>query len=160
MSSTKSVIISCAGLGSRLGLATTKALINIDGRSLIHWQLDVLKDVEDVRIVVGFQANDVIEEVKKYRQDVVFVYNHNYFETKTGASFYLGAKDGNEYAMNIDGDLLIHPDDMKMLLQTDGEWIAYADKMSDDAVMTKTNQKGEVLSFSRDQGDYEWTGPC
>ncbi len=160
MSSTKSVIISCAGLGSRLGLATTKALINIDGRSLIHWQLDLLKDVEDVRIVVGFQANDVIEEVKKYRQDVVFVYNHNYFETKTGASFYLGAKDGNEYAMNIDGDLLIHPDDMKMLLQTDGEWIAYADKMSDDAVMTKTNQKGEVLSFSRDQGDYEWTGPC
>lgn len=160
MSSTKSVIISCAGLGSRLGLATTKALINIDGRSLIHWQLDLLKDVEDVRIVVGFQANDVIEEVKKYRQDVVFVYNHNYFETKTGASFYLGAKDGNEYAMNIDGDLLVHPDDMKMLLQTDGEWIAYADKMSDDAVMTKTNQKGEVLSFSRVQGDYEWTGPC
>lgn len=160
MSSTKSVIISCAGLGSRLGLATTKALINIDGRSLIHWQLDLLKDVEDVRIVVGFQANDVIEEVKKYRQDVVFVYNHNYFETKTGASFYLGAKDGNEYAMNIDGDLLVHPDDMKMLLQTDGEWIAYADKMSDDAVMTKTNQNGEVLSFSRDQGDYEWTGPC
>ena len=160
MSSTKSVIISCAGLGSRLGLATTKALINIDGRSLIHWQLDLLKDVEDVRIVVGFQANDVIEEVRKYRQDVVFVYNHNYFETKTGASFYLGAKDGNEYAMNIDGDLLVHPEDMKMLLQTDGEWIAYADKMSDDAVMTKTNQKGEVLSFSRVQGDYEWTGPC
>lgn len=160
MSSAKSVIISCAGLGSRLGLATTKALININGKSLIGWQLDLLKDVEDVRIVVGFQAHDVIEEVKNYRKDVIFVYNHNYFETKTGASYYLGAKDGNEYAIEMDGDLLVHPDDMKALLETDGEWIAYADKMSDDAVMTRVNQVGDVLSFSREQGDYEWTGPC
>lgn len=160
MSSAKSVIISCAGIGSRLGLATTKALININGRSLISWQLELLKDVEDVRIVIGFQAKDVIEEVQKYRKDVVFVYNHNYFETKTGASYYLGAKDGNEYAINLDGDLLVHPNDMKNLLQTEGEWIAYAEKMSDDAVMVKTNSVGDVLSFSREVGDYEWTGPC
>ena len=160
MSSAKSVIISCAGLGSRLGLATTKALININGKSLICWQLDLLKDVEDVRVVVGFQAKDVIEEVRKYRKDVIFIYNHNYFETKTGASFFLGAKDGNEYAIELDGDLLVHPDDMKFLLETDGEWIAYAEKMSDDAVLVKTNQVGDVLSFSREKGDYEWTGPC
>ena len=121
MSSTKSVIISCAGIGSRLGLATTKALININGKTLIRWQLELLKDVEDVRIVVGFQANDVIEEVKKYRKDVIFVYNHRYFETKTGASFYLGAKDGNEYAIEYDGDLLVHPEDMKILLKLEGE---------------------------------------
>ena len=63
-------------------------------------------------------------------------------------------------AIEIDGDLLVHPDDMKMLLQQEGEWIAYADKMSDDAVFVKTNQAGEVLSFSRENGDYEWTGPC
>ena len=160
MSSAKSVIISCAGIGSRLGLATTKALIKINGKSLIRWQLELFKDMEDIRVVVGFQANEVIEEVLKYRQDVIFVYNHNYFETKTGASYYLGAKDGNEYAIEYDGDLLVHPDDLKMLLQEEGEWIAYADKMSDDAVYVKTNSKGDVLSFSREQGDFEWTGPC
>ena len=160
MSSAKSVIISCAGIGSRLGLATTKALVNIEGRSLISWQLEHLKGVEDIRIVVGFQANEVMKEVQKYRKDAIFVFNHNYFETKTGASFYLGAKDGNEYALEIDGDLLVHPDDMKMLLETDGEWIAYADRMSDDSVMVKINEVGDVLSFSREAGDYEWTGPC
>ena len=117
MQTIKSVIISCAGIGSRLGLATTKALINIKGKSLIRWQLELMKDIEDVRIVVGFQAYDVIKEVKKYRKDIIFVYNHRYFETKTGASFYLGAKDGNEYAIEYDGDLLVHPEDMKMLLE-------------------------------------------
>ncbi len=160
MSSTKSVIISAAGLGSRLGLAKTKALINIDGKSLIRWQLDLFKDVEDIRIVVGFQANDVIEEVRGYRDDVIFVYNHNYFNSKTGESYYLGAKDGNEYAIEFDGDLLVHPDDMKMLLEQNGEWIAYSDKMSDDAVLVTTGKEGEVLSFSRETGHYEWTGPC
>lgn len=160
MSSAKSVIISCAGIGSRLGLATTKALININGRSLISWQLELLKSIEDVRIVVGFQAKEVIEEVLKYRKNVTFVYNHNYFETKTGASFYLGAKDGNELVIGYDGDLLVHPDDMKTLLEQEGEWIGYADKMSDDAVLVKTNLIGDVLSFSKEYGDYEWTGPC
>lgn len=160
MSSAKSVVISCAGIGSRLGLATTKALININGKSLIRWQLELFKDIDDVRIVIGFQANEVVEEVRKYRNDVIFIYNHRYFETKTGASFYLGARDGNEYALEYDGDLLVHPDDVKMLLEQEGEWVAYADKMSDDAVYVKTNQVGDVLAFSRDQGDYEWTGPC
>ena len=160
MSSAKSVIISCAGIGSRLGLATTKALVNINGKSLISWQLELLKDVEDIRIVIGFQAKEVIEEVLKHRNNVTFVYNHNYFETKTGASFYLGAKDGNDFAIGYDGDLLVHPCDMKMLLEQDGEWIGYADKMSDDAVLVKTNSIGDVLSFSKEYGDYEWTGPC
>lgn len=159
MSSVKSVIISCAGIGSRLGLATTKALINIEGKPLIAWQLELLKDIEDIRIVVGFQANDVINEVLKYRKDAIFVYNHNYFETKTGASFYLGAKDANEYVMAYDGDLLVHPDDIKVCLETD-EYIAYSDKSSTEAVFVKTDGQGNVLAFSRQEGNYEWTGPA
>ena len=160
MSSIKSVIISCAGIGSRLGLAKTKALIDIENKTLIRWQLESLKNVEDIRVVVGFQANDVIREVKKYRDDVIFVYNHNYFDTKTGASYYLGAKDGNELAIGIDGDLLVQPNDMQMLLEMNEEWIAYTDRMSDDPVFVRTSQNGDVLSFSMENGDYEWTGPC
>ncbi|MCR5177074.1 MAG: NTP transferase domain-containing protein [Anaerovibrio sp.] len=160
MQTAKSVIITCAGIGSRLGLGTTKALIDINGKTLIHWQLDLFRDVEDIRIVVGFEANRVVEEVRKYRPDAIFVYNHDYFNTKTGTSYYLGAKDGNEYAMEYDGDLLVHPDDVKKLLDTGGEWIAYADKRSEDAVYLSLNEDGEVTGFSRDHGDYEWTGPC
>ena len=160
MSSVKSVVISCAGIGSRLGLGLTKALVQINGRSLISWQLELFKDVEDLRIVIGFQANDIIEEVRKYRDDVTFVFNHRYFETKTGASFFLGARHANEYILEWDGDLLVHPDDVKMIMEMEGEFLCYSDKTSDDAVFVKVDEEGNVLQFSREFGDYEWTGPA
>lgn len=156
----KSVVISCAGIGSRLGLGLTKALVQINGNSLISWQLKLFKDVTDVRIVIGFQGGEIIEEVRKYRDDVIFCYNHRYFETKTGASYYLGARHANHETLEWDGDLLVHPDDVKKLLATSGEFICYADKTSDDAVFVQTNENGDVLCFSREQGDYEWTGPA
>ena len=99
----KSVVISCAGIGSRLGLGLTKALVQINGGSLISWQLKLFKEVEDLRLVIGFQGAEIIEEVRKYREDVVFCYNHRYFETKTGASYYLGARHANRESLEWDG---------------------------------------------------------
>lgn len=156
----KSVVISCAGIGSRLGLGLTKALVQINGGSLISWQLKLFKEVEDLRLVIGFQGAEIIEEVRKYREDVVFCYNHRYFETKTGASYYLGARHANRESLEWDGDLLVHPDDVKMLLATSGEFICYGDITSEDSVCVHTNESGEVLNFSREGGDYEWTGPA
>lgn len=160
VSESKSVVISCAGIGSRLGLGLTKALVQINGGSLISWQLKLFKDVEDLRIVIGFQGSEIIEEVRKYRDDVVFCYNHRYFETKTGASFYLGARHANNEILEWDGDLLVHPDDVRMLLATPGEYICYGDKTSEETVFVRTNDEGEVLSFSRESSDFEWTGPA
>lgn len=88
MQTAKSIVISCAGIGSRLGLATTKALVEVEGMTVIARQLQALKSVEDIRAVVGYQAGDVIAEVRRYRPDAIFCWNHDYFSTKTGASFY------------------------------------------------------------------------
>ncbi|MBR4678310.1 MAG: NTP transferase domain-containing protein [Bacteroidales bacterium] len=160
MGKNKSVVISCAGIGSRLGLGLTKALVQINGNSLISLQLKLFKDVEDVRIVIGFQANDIIEEVRKYRGDIIFCYNHRYFETKTGASFFLGARHANNEIIEWDGDLLVHPDDVRKLLNVSGEYICYSDKTSEETIFVRTDSEGRVVSFSRDCGDYEWTGPA
>ena len=160
MSFTKSVVLSCAGIGSRLGLGQTKALININGKTLIRHQLELLKDVDDLRIVVGYQAHDIVKEVLKYRKDVIFVYNHNYFETKTGASYFLGAKDANEYVIEWDGDLLVHPNSIKKILMQEGEFVCYTNCASEEPVFVRTDENGSVLSFSRKAGTYEWTGPA
>lgn len=159
-SAEKSVVISCAGIGSRLGLGLTKALVQINGGSLISWQLKLFEKVEDLRLVIGFQAGEIIEEVRRLRDDVIFCYNHRYFETKTGASYYLGARHANPETLEWDGDLLVHPDDVKMLLQTPGEFICYGDITSEDTVCVRVDEDGSVLSFSREGGDYEWTGPA
>src|SRR5690348_13131014 len=160
MSAAKSIVISCAGIGSRLGLGQTKALIKINGKCLIIWQLELFKDIEDVRIVVGYQARDIVKEVLKYRTDIIFIYNHNYFDTKTGASFYLGAKDANEYVIEWDGDLLVHPDDVKTILSKNGEFVCYSEITSEEAVYVQTNKMGDAVAFSRDFGNFEWTGPA
>ncbi len=160
MPSNVSVVLTCAGVGSRLGLGQTKSLVILEGRPLIQWQLELFREVEDLRIVVGFQAADVIDEVRKTRPDAVFVNNRNYFETKTGASFYLGARHAGDYVVEWDGDLLVHPDDAKLCLYPDGEYLGYSDISSEDAVFVSLNKAGSVTGFSREYGDYEWTGPA
>ena len=156
----KSIVISCAGIGSRLGLDLTKALIKIEDKPLIHHQLDTFKDMQDIRIVVGFQAKEVIEVVLQKRKDVIFVYNHDYFHTKTGASYYLGARHGNKYAIAWDGDLLVHPKDVDRCLNYDGEFVGCSDVVSDEPVFVRLNSDNEVDSFSRQSGDFEWVGPA
>ena len=78
MAVSRTVIISCAGMGNRLGLGTTKALLEIDGKPLIIRHLEMLEHERDIRVVVGYQAEAVIETVRKYRDDILFVFNHQY----------------------------------------------------------------------------------
>lgn len=160
MSTTKSIVISCAGIGSRLGLGQSKALLNINGRSIISRQLELFSEIEDVRVVVGYQASEVVKEVLKFRPDAVFIFNHDYFSSKTGTSFYLGARHANELVIEWDGDLLVHPDDVRKILGYNREFIAYTDISSDEAVFINIDNDGKVIEFSRDFGAYEWTGPA
>ena len=43
------VIICCAGMGTRLGIGTTKALVDIAGEPLIIRELKLLKEFDDIR---------------------------------------------------------------------------------------------------------------
>lgn len=161
MAVSRTVIISCAGMGNRLGLGTTKALVEIDGKPLIVRHLEYLKEEKDIRIVVGYQAEVVIDVVRKYRQDVLFVFNHDYRNTGTGASVALASKYANEYILSLDGDLLIHPDDMKKILECDHEFVSGGVPETDDPWMLQTyeeNGKEYVSSFSKNIGTYEWNG--
>lgn len=157
MSISKTVVISCAGMGKRLGLGTSKCLVDVAGAPLIIRNLKMLDDVEDVRVVVGFQAEKVIECVTSYRRDVTFVFNHDYARTNTGDSVKLAAQNANEYILTIDGDLLIHPDDMKKILAAEGEFVGVTKPGTDNPVLTDID--GEmVTAFSREHGSFEWTG--
>ena len=161
MQVSRTVIISCAGMGNRLGLGTTKALVEVEGKPLIMHHLEKLKDESDIRVVVGYQAEKVINVVRKYRKDVVFVFNHNYRETGTGASVALASQYANEYILSLDGDLIIHPDYMKKILECDHEFVSGGIPDTDEPWMLQTYKddgKEFVSAFSKNIGNYEWNG--
>lgn len=161
MSFSRTVVIGCAGMGNRLGLGTTKALVEVDGKPLIIRHLEQLENEQDIRVVVGYQAEKVIDVVNKYRKDILFVFNHDYKNTGTGASVVLASKYANEYVLSLDGDLLIHPDDMKKILDCHDEFVGGNPIESDDPWMLQTyRQDGKemVSAFSKCMGNYEWNG--
>ena len=149
MQVSRTVIISCAGMGNRLGLGTTKALVEVEGKPLIMHHLEKLKDESDIRVVVGYQAEKVINVVRKYR------------ETGTGASVALASQYANEYILSLDGDLIIHPDDMKKILECDHEFVSGGIPDTDEPWMLQTYKddgKEFVCAFSKNIGNYEWNG--
>lgn len=161
MSISRTVVISCAGMGNRLGLGTTKALVEISGKPLIIRHLEMLSGESDVRVIVGFQAESVIQTVRKYRNDVLFCFNHKYNYTGVGESVSLAAKCANEYLLTIDGNIVIHPDDMKKALSCEHEFISGGEISSDEPWLIQTVKKDniEVVSkFTRESGQYEWNG--
>ena len=142
-----------------MGLGQTKALIDICGKPLIHWQLELLSEVEDLRVVVGYQARTLMQIVTQKRRDVLFVYNHDYFHTKTAQSLYLGSRYGSDLILSLDGDLLVHPEDMKECLAYEEEFIGYSPIMSEEPVYVSLNSDW-IGGFSLSVGDYEWAGPA
>lgn len=157
MINNKTVIISCAGMGKRLGQGIPKALVKVGDKTLLQRTLELLQDVADVRIAVGYHAQDVIAEALKYRRDIAFVFNHDYAINGTGASVTLAARYAKDFILTIDGDIIIHPDDLPTLLNMNEEFVGGCAISTDDPVFLQTNN-GFVTAFSREQGDYEWTG--
>mgnify|MGYP004511911763 FL=1 len=161
MSVSKTIVISCAGMGTRLGIGTTKCLVDIDGKPLIIRQLEQLKDFDDIRIVVGYQMERVMEVVNSYRKDILFVLNQNYRNTGTGGSFSLAMRHARELIVSLDGDLLVHPDDLARVLKSDEECVCGGIPCTEDPMLMKTLvQDGKIygVGFSREEGEYEWTG--
>lgn len=151
------VIICCAGMGTRLGIGTTKALVDIDGKPLIIRQLELLKDFDDIRIVVGFQAERLIEVVKAYRNDVMFAFNYQYETTGVADSLRKGLLGAREYILSLDGDILINPEDFKKFMAMQGEFLAITSISSAEPVMA-TAVDDRVMHLSKTEGNMQWPG--
>ncbi|CAN5142901.1 NTP transferase domain-containing protein [soil metagenome] len=157
----KTVIINCAGVGARLGYGHTKALLEFAGKPIIIHHLEQLKDIADVRVVVGHGATDVIDTVLAYRRDVTFVFNHDYLKTNTLDSLALGAKNTDGLIVSLDGDLLIKPQDLATFIQQDEELIGIIQTYTDQpvyAIIEKKDNDMYLTAFGQQQTKYEWTG--
>ena len=80
------------------------------------------------------------------------------FILKQPQSLYLGSRYASDLIFSLDGDLLIHPEDMKECLACKKEFIGYSPVMSEEPVYVSL-KNGWIRDFSLSVGDYEWVGP-
>ena len=151
------VIICAAGMGTRLGIGTTKALVDIDGVPLILRQLNLLKNYDDIRIVVGFQAERLINVVKDYRTDIMFVFNYEYETTGVADSLRKGFLGARKHILSLDGDILINPYDFAAFAAFEGECLAVTKITSAEPIKAKV--EGDVVKgLDKSDGNMQWPG--
>lgn len=158
MSTVEHAVIAAAGFGSRLGRGHPKCLVEFRGQTLLQRQLALLEDVPDVRIVVGFEEQAVIEEARRHRADILVVRNPAYASTTTLGSYALGARHLRKPCLFMDADILFEPDSFKNFVESCAEplIIGYTEAKTVDAVFV-TLEDERVTSFSRQQRTpFEW----
>ncbi|MDC0116042.1 phosphocholine cytidylyltransferase family protein [Octadecabacter sp.] len=113
----KAIILS-AGQGSRLLPLTQsqpKCLLEINGRSILEWQLNALaaNGVNDVTVVTGFYAEEVEKLVASKNfgeQTVRTLYNPFYAVADNAGSCYVAREFMTGEFMVINGDTLFEPE--------------------------------------------------
>lgn len=150
------VIICSAGMGTRLGIGTTKALVNVSGKPIILHQLDSLKQIGDIRIVVGFQAERLIEVVNKERKDIMYAFNYDFKNTGQAESLSKALIGLKKYTVIVDGDALYNPKDLMALLSYDGECIGTCTIYSEEPIYANTTH-GFVTELNEIKGELEYS---
>ena len=151
------IVICCAGMGTIFGIGTTNALVDICGVPLIIRQLQLLQDYDDIRIVVGYQAEKLINVVNEYRKDVVYAFNYQYETTGVADSLRKGLLGAREYTIILDGDTLENPNDFRLFLNAESECIVLSELSSAEPVKAEIlNDK--VQRLSKTEGTKQWPG--
>ena len=158
-------IVAAAGIGSRLGHGKPKCLVEVAGRRIIEYQLEVLRHVPDVRLVVGYMEHDVIEAALKLRADITIVRNPSYRTTTTQQSYWLGSRYLTEHCLYLDGDIIFEPESFETFLdkaEVHAPLIAITQAKTEQAVFAsirtgETDSFLSVTSFSRtERSSWEW----
>ena len=119
----KAIILS-AGQGKRLLPLTAhlpKCLLQVQGKSILEWQLDTLLacGITDITVVVGYQA-DQVEAVlhEKYRQTAIHtLLNAEFASTDNLVSCWLARAEMHEDFILLNGDTLFEPAILRQVLE-------------------------------------------
>jgi len=161
-------IINAAGCGRRMGLNMPKCLVPILGQPMLHWQLQMLADFPDIMIVIGYQAEEVRRCASAIRPDAQFVVSPDYETTGTASSLSLAALRCHREVISIDGDLLVHPDDLMAMSSSPSPcigvcsiqsllpvYVELEDMANGHAIATRFHRDSERV---RQHPAQEWTG--
>ncbi len=153
------VVISAAGMGTRLGMNVPKALVHVGGTPILTRQLQMLEDVDDVVVVAGFRSQLVIDLLREVRPDARVALNHEFTSTGTAASVAKGAALASGWVVSLDGDLLVREPDLRAVLEHPGACLGLTPARSKAPVWARVEADGVVSGLSQqDATEWEWSG--
>ena len=157
----RTVLISCAGVNSRFGLNVPRCLAPVEGKPLIQWQLDHLQDFEDIIVVVGCQAPDIMRSVLEKRPDAVFAVNHDPEKASLLESMAMSVNFLREPFIYLDGNSLVSSTAIQAMVDARCPSIGIRRTYSENPVCVRLgtgNHAGEVIGFTLEPQEYEWIG--
>lgn len=146
----KAILLS-AGKGSRLLPLTAerpKCLIELSGRSLLEWQLDMLRGagISDIVVVTGF-AEETVAAVAERRPGVRTLFNPFYHVADNLGSVWMARSELDRDTLLLNGDTLVSSALLRKVLEADTGPIAVTvdEKESYDADDMKVLRDGDRL---------------
>ncbi len=161
MSPVRNALICATGVGSRLGLSIPSCLAAVEGRPIIHWQLGQLDEIENVVIVVGCHAPQVMAASMAKRPDAVFVINHDHEQSTPLDSMMMGAVYFREPFIYMDGHTVVDGSAIERMMEAPSPAVGIMRTYSDNPIcvhLGTNGQSGMVTGFTTEPTDYEWTG--
>lgn len=155
----KIVVIAAAGRGNRLGAGMPKCLVKVNDHMVFEYLLKAFEWADEIRMVVGYKADEVIKTVTEINSKVKFIRNEEFSNTTTLQSNFIGAENIAEKALFIDGDMIISKQTAEYLCseyEKGNNFIGVATDISEEPVYAGVNKENvEWFSYDR-KSDYEW----
>ena len=142
-------VICAAGFGTRLKQNIPKSMIMIDGKRIIDYQLQALKNYDEIFVVVGFRSNLIIDHLKK-NSNVKFILNNDP-DLGIMHTMRLIAREINELTLILDGDMIVNGE----LPLFDHEFIGIRTPISQKPIYCKVDND-QVCSFGANKTEHEW----
>lgn len=153
------IVISAAGMGTRLGMNVPKALVKVGGKTILARQLEIIEETENVVVVAGFRAQLLIDYLRQVRPDICVALNHEFASTGTAASVSKGSQFAENWVISLDGDLLVKKEDFRAILEYPGPCIGLTPARSKAPVWAERLTDGTVVSLSQSkESEWEWSG--
>ena len=117
-------VILNAGLGSRLLPLTKdipKCLLQINGKSILEYQIDILRKngISEIIVVVGYKKEKILNILDN---DITIIENPIYFKTNSSYSLWLTRNivSGKKF-LYLNGDLICHESVISKLLKSNNK---------------------------------------
>lgn len=161
-------LIFAAGRGTRIKEVSgdlPKCLLELEqGKTVIENLLDtlLLNNIKDVVIAIGYQGEKIIEKLgENYRGiNIIYAWNKDYEATNSSYSFYSAKDLIKEGCLHFNGDNIMHPKIMEILINSEKKDVFMYDDITpacDEDGKVRVDERGVMVEVSKKlDNKYHW----